>query len=84
MITTTLLSILFAFLGLLLGLLPAGHLPATMTTGFAFFFGIANQFTYIFPVYTLMQALVIYLVFDGVILLWHFIQWIIRKIPGMQ
>lgn len=84
MITTTLLSILFVFLNGLVGLLPTGHLPAAMTTGFAYFFGIANQFTYIFPIYTLMQALVVYLVFDGVILLWHFLQWIIRKIPGMQ
>jgi hypothetical protein len=84
MISTILLSILLTFLTFITGLLPIGHLPGEMTTAFAFFFGIANQFTYVFPIYTLMQALAVFLIFDGVVLLWHFVQWIIRKIPGMQ
>jgi hypothetical protein len=84
MIVAFFLSLFFGFINLLLGVLPTGHLPVQMTAAFAYFFGAANLFSYIVPVATLMQALVVVLVFDGAIMLWHFVNWIIRKIPGMQ
>jgi len=84
MITTFLLSLLNAFLGFLLGLLPVGSLPIQFTEAVNYFVGILYSFSYIFPVTTLVAALLVYLVFDGVVLLWHLLQWVIRKIPGMQ
>jgi len=84
MILTFILSLFFGLIGLLASALPTGHLPAIMTTAFAYFFGVANTFSYVVPVATLMQALIVVVAFDGAILVWHFINWIIRKIPGMQ
>jgi len=84
MITTFLLSLFFGLIGLLLAILPVGHLPEVMTTAFAYFLGVANTFSYVIPVATLLQALVVVVAFDGAILVWHFINWVIRKIPGMQ
>lgn len=84
MITSFFLYIFYSFVGLLLSILPTGHLPATMQNAFAFFLGAANAFSYVFPVATLLQALLAVVAFDGAVLVWHFINWIIRKIPGMQ
>jgi len=33
---------------------------------------------------TLIVVLVLVIGFDLIVLLWHIIQWIIRKVPGMQ
>jgi len=84
MITTFLLSIFNVFVASLVGLLPVGHLPVAITNALAYFMGILNSFSYVFPVATLLQALAIVLAFDAALLLWRFINWIIRKIPGMQ
>lgn len=84
MIITLFLNLIWGLLYFLIGVLPTGHIPLSIGIAFASIFGIANQFTYVFPVYTLMQALGIVIAIDGAILLWHFINWIIRKIPGMQ
>jgi len=84
MITTFILTIFSAFANFLIGFLPNGNLPAGIAQAFAYFSGIINAFSYIIPVATLFQALLVVVGFDLAILLWHFIQWVIRKIPGMQ
>jgi len=84
MIFTVILNFFFSFITGLLLLLPVGHLPSVVTTSFAYLFGIANEFSYVIPIPTLMQALVVVLGFDLAILGWHFLNWVIRKIPGMQ
>jgi len=84
MIITFLLFIFNAFVGFLLTLLPSGHLPAVITTSFAYLLGILNSFSYVVPVDTLLQAAAVVLVFDGAMVLWYFVNWIIRKIPGMH
>jgi len=84
MISTFFLSIFSSFVNLLVGLLPTGNLPANMSTAFAYFIGVANTFNYVFPLATLLEALAVVLIFDGAVMLWHFVNWIIRKIPGMQ
>lgn len=84
MIFTVILNFFDLFLGGLLGLIPSGHLPAAITTSFAYFFNTANQFSYVVPIATLMQAFALVLAVDGAILIWHFMNWVIRKIPGMQ
>jgi len=84
MITTLLLFVFNAFVGFLLGLLPTGTLPTVITTAFAYFVGVMNAFSYVIPVATLFQAFALVIAVDLAILLWHFINWVIRKIPGMQ
>jgi len=68
----------------LLGFFPTGFLPTAISTAVSYFVGIANAYSYIIPVDTLLQAVGVILVFDTAMLLWHFINWIIKKIPGMQ
>jgi len=84
MITTFLLTMLNNFVVGLLGLLPSGHLPQAITDAFAYFFAVANQFSFVVPMDTLLQAVAVLLVFDGALFLWYVINWVIRKIPGMQ
>jgi len=84
MILTLILDLFYFFLGGLLSLLPVGHLPAPIATAFQYFLGVLNAFSFVVPVDTLLQALVVILVFDGGMVLWYFVNWIIRKIPGMQ
>jgi len=84
MILTFFLTLLYWLINLLVGILPVGHLPAIMTTSFSYMVNVANSFSYIIPIATLLQALAVVIAFDGAIVLWHFANWIIRKIPGMQ
>lgn len=84
MIFTLILNFFDLFLSGLLNLVHEGHLPSQITTSFAYFFNTANQFSYVVPIATLMQAFALVLTVDAAILVWHFLNWIIRKIPGMQ
>lgn len=84
MITTFFLSILYGFITLVIGFLPTGNLPNEITQAFAYFLGVVNTFSYVVPVDTLLQAALVILVFDGGMVIWYLINWIIRKIPGMQ
>jgi len=84
MITTFFLFIFNAFVAFLVSLLPTGHLPAAIATAFAYFLAVVNSFSFVIPVDTLLQAAGVILIFDGAMVLWFFINWIIRKIPGMQ
>jgi len=84
MISTFFLSTFNSFVGLLLGLLPTGHLPADVATAITYFWYVVNSFSYVFPVGALLSALLVILAFDLAMLLWKMINWIIKKIPGMQ
>lgn len=84
MITTFILTILYSFSNLVLAFLPTGTLPAGFTTALAYFWGALNAFSYIFPVSTLLAALAIVLAFDVGVMAWHFLQWVIKKIPGLH
>jgi len=84
MITTFLLYIFNAFVGFLISFLPNGNLPDVITNAFIYFVGVMNAFNYVVPVATLFQAFALVVAVDLAILLWHFINWVIRKIPGMQ
>jgi len=84
MITTFLLTVLLSFLSLLVGFLPTGSLPAAVATSVTSLWGYVNAFSYVLALDTLLQVLVLVVAFDITMLLWHIIQWIIRKIPGMQ
>jgi len=84
MITTFFLTIFYGLTNLLVSFLPSGHLPSEIETAFSYFMSLLNLFSYVVPVDTLLQAALIILAFDGVLMLWYFVNWIIRKIPGMK
>lgn len=84
MIFTLILNFFYALLNFLIEVLPTGNLPAGFTSALNYFWSVVNAFSYIIPVGTLLSALLIMLAFDLAVLVWHFVQWIIRKIPGMQ
>jgi len=84
MISSFFLTIFYGLLNLLVGFLPTGNLPTQIVSALSYFFGVANLFSYVIPITTIFQAIVVVIAFDGIIMLWHFINWIIRKIPGMQ
>jgi len=84
MITNFLLSILSAFVNGVVSFLPVGSLPTEISSALATMWGYVNLFSYVVAVDTLIQVVGLVLVFDLVVMAWHFINWIIRKIPGMQ
>jgi len=84
MITTFILSIFLGLINLLLGFLPTGHIPAIIASVVSYGFGVLNAFSFVVPVDTLIQAIALVLGFDLALILWHFVNWIIRKVPGMQ
>jgi len=84
MITTYFLAAFYGLFGLLLNLLPTGSLPSGFSEALAYFWGTMNAFSYLIPVDTMLQALLLVLAFDLVVLLWHFIHWSMAKIPFLH
>jgi len=84
MIGTFFLTILNSFLGLLVGFLPTGGLPAEVSSSITSVWGFVNAFSYVIALDTAIQVLVVVIGFELILLLWAFVNWIIRKIPGMQ
>jgi len=84
MILTVFLNFIDNFLLTIIGFLPVGNLPVGITNGISYFWGVLNSFSYILPVSTMLSASVVVISFDAAVLLWHMVQWIIRKIPGMS
>jgi len=84
MIITLILNTFYFLLDRMVSLLPIGSLPVAISSSFAYFMGLLNSFSFFIPVDTLLQAAGVILVFDGALIIWYFVNWVIRKIPGMQ
>lgn len=84
MITTFLLTISYGFVNLILGFLPIGSLPVGVSTAVTYFWGVMQTFSYLLPLDTILQATLVVFGFEAALLLWAILNWIIRKIPGMQ
>lgn len=84
MISTFFLSIFYGFVSLIVGFLPTGSLPAGVSTAVSYFWGVMQTFSYLIPLDTVLQAVILVFAFEFALLLWSFLNWIIRKIPGMQ
>jgi len=84
MISSFFLTFFALFLSGLLSLLPSGSLPLEISASLTSVWGFVNAFSYVIAVDTLLQVVALAIAFDIVVLVWHLIQWIIRKIPGMQ
>jgi len=84
MITTFFINILFSFLSTLLGFFPTGSISQSILDSISYLWGIGNSFSYVIPMDTFLQAIVLVMAFEVFVLLWSIVGWIIRKVPGMQ
>jgi len=84
MIITFFLTVLYNFLSFVLSFLPTGNLPVGISSAITSVWGYINAFSYVIALDTFLQVLLLVLAFDFIVFSWHVIQWIIRKIPGMQ
>jgi len=85
MITDTILRIPLFFIRLVLGLIPASDgLPQGVADAISTAVGYIKGVSFIFPIATLFQILLLIFAIEAGLLLWKFINWLIKKIPGMQ
>jgi len=84
MITSAFLIILASLLTFLVGFLPVGTLPASVSASLVSVWGMVNAFSYLIALDTFITILVLVVAFDLIVFLWHLIQWVIRKVPGMS
>jgi len=83
MITDGILFLIYGFVSGFISLLPTGlALPSDMTDAFAFFIGQANAWSAIVPVTTFFIVAGLFLGFEGGILAFRSITWIIKIIRG--
>jgi len=76
MITGFFLQIGLSLLQFFVGLLPVIAFPTQITTAFQTVWGYVNAFSFIFPVATLVQVLVIAGIFHLTILGWRMANWV--------
>lgn len=84
MISSFFISASASVLAFLLALLPVGTLPASVSTSITSIWGMVNAFSWLIALDTLIQVLVLVIAFDLIVFLWHILQWVIRKVPGMS
>lgn len=85
MITSALLQIPLFFIELVLNLIPTSDgLPAGIASAISTAVSYAKGVSFLFPIETLFQVLLIVFSIEAGLLLWKFINWLIKKIPGMQ
>jgi len=71
----------FAFVIGILNFLPTGtELPTGISSAITLIFGYMQLFNFFLPIDTLMQVLAATLLFQGAILLWAIIRWVIAFI----
>jgi len=82
MITDTILRIPLFFLNLILGLIPTSDgLPSGVSDAISTAMAYAKGVSFFFPIETLMQIVLLIFTVEAGILLWKFVNWIIKKIP---
>jgi len=85
MIGTALLTILFFFLNAVISILPASEgLPDEIGTAFETIIGLAYDFNSVFPVDTFLTVLGLAVTFHAGIFLFNGLNWVIKKIPGVN
>jgi len=85
MITSALLQIPLFFIELVLGLIPTSDgLPSGVSAAISTAVTYAKGVSFIFPIETLFQVLLLVFSVEAGLLAWKFINWLIKKIPGMQ
>lgn len=85
MITDLILQIPLFFAQGFIAILPnSSGLPTAIETSITTFVNYAKAVSWVFPIETLFQALLVILAVDAGVLAWQGLNWIIKKIPGMS
>lgn len=82
MITGFFLQIFYALITFLIGLLPTLALPSGFTDALTLAMSYVNQFTFLFPVSSLLAVVSLALTFHAAILAFDFTLWIIHTLRG--
>jgi len=82
MIATFFFTIINSLLNLIIQNSPEGHLPIIIFTSVTYFWSALNTFTMINPVSTMIQAVVVIMVYELARLFLEFVlPWVLTKIP---
>jgi len=84
MITTFFILIVNTFFGVLLSLLPVGSIPSGILSSLNYVVGVMNTFNWFFPLDTLFAVLLITLSYELAVVTYHFVIWLLRKIPFLN
>lgn len=85
MVITALLTFVYYLLLGLLQILPqGGSIPASWTSGVVTVWGYVNAFSLVVPIAELLIALGIILAWDIFAFAWHFIPWLLKKLPFLN
>lgn len=85
MITEIIFNLILLPLEFLIGLIPdSSGFPVAVSSNIETAWGYLWAFDYIVPVATLLLLMGLVFAFEAGILVWKFINWVIRKIPGMS
>lgn len=84
MIITFLLAIVNIFVSFLLGFLPTGSIPTSIILYFSYLVGFLTAFNWFFPIDQLLLVLGLTIGFELVVVAYHFIMWILKKIPFLN
>jgi len=82
MITSFFLQVAFAFVSWVVGLLPVVAVPSDVLDSFNAVWGYVNEFSFLFPVSSLVAVLGIVMVYYIAILAWDIGLWIIHLFRG--
>lgn len=84
MIVGFFLNIVLAFVTVVIGLLPTTPFPTQISTGIIMMWGYVNLFSMVIPVETILTVIVLSILYEAGILLWHAFHWLLRRIPFLN
>jgi hypothetical protein len=85
MIATAIISIIYTFILFMVSVLPISTgLSTDVTSAVSNVFDIAYSFDYIIPMDTVLNVLLIAVGFHAGVLAFKGVEWILRKIPGIN
>lgn len=84
MIIERILQIFFDLINWIFSLIPSLSLPSGMLSSFSNIYGYIISVNYFLPLTTLGICIAFMLAVKNMTLIWHMLQWVIRKIPGVS
>lgn len=81
MISSFFISVSASILSFIISVLPTGSLPIGVTDAIVYFWGIINAFSYVIPVDTLLQAMIVILSVEAFLLFFHLVRFVYKHIP---
>jgi len=85
MIFTIMFIVFFGFLNVIYGFLPvSSQLPSIVSSSISLIFGYIQNFSFVFDVTAIAQAFGLALTIEGLVIVWHIVHWVLRKIPFLH